>query len=442
MRDEAANIRSGTATPLPTAKSPLFREEILALQSGPKLGTVLLDPRPSWRVAAIGAGICAVGLILLLIFGAYTRKETLRGWLIPQGGIVAVLPPQAGVVKGLHVSEGMSVEKGQPLLTIATDLETKKFGSTSDAVIRQLEGQRAALVAQRESTLAMTDEQIRAAEQRLRDGRDEFGALASEIDLQKSRIGIASGALSRARQLRSEAIISLTTLGRYEAELIDERSRLAALERQRLQLRRDIVDLSATLEQLPQQRAMKAGESDEKIAAIDQQMAEAEARREIVLQATQKGTVTAIQTGLGAAVGPDSPTMTIVPAGEDLRAELFATSRAVGFIKVGTKVLLRYHSYPYQNFGYYRGEVLSVSKTSTSTSELPKNLAGLSEFYGTNVPVFRVNVKLERQSVDAYGKQVPLQAGMQVDADILIERHSLMAWLFYPILSRTGAWVQ
>ncbi len=442
MRDEAANIRSGKATPLPTAKSPLFREEILALQNGPKLGTVLLDPRPSWRVAAIAAGVCAIGLILLLIFGAYTRKETLRGWLIPQGGIIAVLPPQAGVVRELHVSEGATVEKDQPLLTIATDLETKKFGSTSDAVIRQLEGQRAALVAQRESTLSMTDEQIRAAEQRLRDGRDEFSALASEIALQKSRIGIAGSALSRARQLRSEAIISLTTLGKFEAELIDERSRLAALERQRLQLRRDIVDLSATLEQLPQQRSMKAGESDEKIAAIDQQMAEAESRREIVLQATQKGTVTAIQTGLGAAVGPDSPTMTIVPAGEDLRAELFATSRAVGFIKVGTKVLLRYHSYPYQNFGYYQGEVLSVSKTSTSTSELPKNLAGLSEFYGTNVPVFRVNVKLERQSVDAYGQQVPLQAGTQVDADILIERHSLMAWLFYPILSRTGAWVQ
>jgi membrane fusion protein len=42
--------------------------------------------------------------------------------------------------------------------------------------------------------------------------------------------------------------------------------------------------------------------------------------------------------------------------------------------------------------------------------------------------------------VRAYGQPVPLQPGMQLDADVLLERRRLIEWVFDPIFTLTGAW--
>jgi membrane fusion protein len=44
-------------------------------------------------------------------------------------------------------------------------------------------------------------------------------------------------------------------------------------------------------------------------------------------------------------------------------------------------------------------------------------------------------VRLDRQTVDAFGRQVALQPDMMVQADIVLERRSLMEWLLEPLHS-------
>jgi membrane fusion protein len=53
-------------------------------------------------------------------------------------------------------------------------------------------------------------------------------------------------------------------------------------------------------------------------------------------------------------------------------------------------------------------------------------------------PAYRVTVRLDRQTVDAFGRQVALQPDMTVQADIVLEGRSLLAWLFEPLLSIRG----
>jgi membrane fusion protein len=53
-------------------------------------------------------------------------------------------------------------------------------------------------------------------------------------------------------------------------------------------------------------------------------------------------------------------------------------------------------------------------------------------------PVYRVDVKLERQHVIALGKEIALRPGMLVNADILLERRTLLEWLFEPVLQLRG----
>ena len=50
-------------------------------------------------------------------------------------------------------------------------------------------------------------------------------------------------------------------------------------------------------------------------------------------------------------------------------------------------------------------------------------------------PVYKVNAKLNTQTILAYGKRIPLQAGMKLNADILVDKRSLIEWLLEPLLS-------
>ncbi|MBY0237030.1 MAG: secretion protein HlyD, partial [Burkholderiaceae bacterium] len=60
--------------------------------------------------------------------------------------------------------------------------------------------------------------------------------------------------------------------------------------------------------------------------------------------------------------------------------------------------------------------------------------AAMSQGPGSE-PLYRITVKLDRQTVSAYGQAQPLAAGMQLDADVMLERRRLIEWIFEPILS-------
>ena len=50
-------------------------------------------------------------------------------------------------------------------------------------------------------------------------------------------------------------------------------------------------------------------------------------------------------------------------------------------------------------------------------------------------PAYRVTVKIESQAVRTERAAVPLQPGMQLDADVWLERRRLVEWLFEPLLT-------
>jgi membrane fusion protein len=52
-------------------------------------------------------------------------------------------------------------------------------------------------------------------------------------------------------------------------------------------------------------------------------------------------------------------------------------------------------------------------------------------------PAYRVTVALESQSVNAYHQLVSLQAGMLLDADVLLDHRRLIEWVFDPLFSLT-----
>ena len=68
----------------------------------------------------------------------------------------------------------------------------------------------------------------------------------------------------------------------------------------------------------------------------------------------------------------------------------------------------------------------SISRTVLAPRDAPEAL-GLAE------PSFRVRAKLEEEFVQAYGEAMPLQAGMTLRADLILEDRTLWQVLTNPL---------
>lgn len=423
-----------------TAGQPLFRAEAVAEQQTRWLGTVLLAPRISHTLLALGALACAAAVLCLLFFGTFSRKARINGWLVPDRGLVRIVPAQPGVVAQLYVREGAEVRRGEPLLAISAEVQSQALGATREEIARRLIGRRESYVKERELQLQLQEQQSRELAARLGALRAEQDNLERERDLQRNRLRLAEGTAARERRLQEQGIIPVQRLEQAEQERLGQALVLRSLERNWAAIQGERLALEGELRNLPLRFRALVAEIDRGIGALEQELAESEARRQVVIPAPQDGTVTAIQAEPGGSVNTATPLLSVVPAGSALQAHLFSPSRAIGFVRPGQRVLLRYQAFPYQKFGHYQGTVASVSRSAISPGELPQQLSGLTSLHGATEPVYRITVDLASQTANAYGEAVPLQPGMQLEADVVIERRRLIEWVLDPLFTLTGKW--
>lgn len=437
VRTQAIDAGPGKAL---APKDPLFRPQVLVEQQSQWLGTVLLKPRPSQRWFTAIALVLTAGILSLLFCASYARKAHVGGWLVPEQGVARVFASQPGVVTNFFVKEGDAVRKGQPLVALSTEQQSVNLGDTQASIARAMAARRESLLQEGRQNQQLLKQQSKAITDRLTALSLEQAQLKEEIDLQRSRLQLAIKTEERQKDLVDRGFISQQQLQTAAEARIEQAAKLRALERNRMILQRDRLGLEGELRDLPIKFQAQDASIARNISVIGQELAEAEARREIVVPAPQDGTVSAVQVELGGGVKPAVPLLSIIPSGTRLEAHLYAPSRAIGFLQAGQRVLLRYQAYPYQKFGHYEGTISSIAKSAISPAELPPQLAGLVNAPGSTEAVYRVTVRLNTQDVTAYGKALRLQPNMQLDADIVLERRRLYEWVLDPLYSFTGKW--
>ncbi len=109
-----------------------------------------------------------------------------------------------------------------------------------------------------------------------------------------------------------------------------------------------------------------------------------------------------------------------------LRAELFVPMRTMGFVEVGQPVRLHFDAFPFRRFGTYAGEVVELGEV----VQRPKELSPLVM---REESPYRVSVRLAEQEISVFGKKVPLRSGMLLEAELILERRSLLGWLLEPL---------
>lgn len=391
------------------------------------------------------------------MFFSTTRKAQTSGVLLPDTGVIRVMSNQSGFVTEKRVSEGQLVKAGDVLFVLqnkqntehnianakgkegldgqVNDVAKNHIVDTQETISALLQKRRDSFTAELKQANVQTQQRLAALQNRLVDIKTASVRAQEQIVLQQQRVQIAEQNFKRFSDLQATHFISAAQLQDRQAELIDQRSRLADLQRAQVNHQRELsaaqaevseVNISAQREQVALRR---------NVSSLEQDLTEYQTRREFVVVAPQDGIVTAMTVELGQTVNANQALASILPSVAQLEAEIYAPSRAVGFVKPGMKVLLRYQAYPYQKFGQYGATVREVASTSLRPEELA--LPGAANG-GSGEPVYRIRLHLDKQDILAYGKTLPLKSGMLVDASVLLEERRLYEWVLEPLFSISG----
>ncbi|MGM1042473.1 MULTISPECIES: HlyD family secretion protein [Stenotrophomonas] len=257
----------------------------------------------------------------------------------------------------------------------------------------------------------------------------ELAQIESEIKRRGEQVRIGRETVSRYRSVEDQRYVSLVQINQQEQSTLEMVNAQQALQRQATSIRRSLTELEQRLAEIPQQRLSTKAASERDLAALRQEAIRMEADGELLLRAPVAGLVANRLVEAGQAVQAGRAILSLLPEGSKLRAQLLVPSSAIGFVKVGDRVLLRYQAYPYQKFGTHEGTVIRISRSALLKGK---------DSSDPNQSLYRVLVSLDRQDVLAYGNREPLRPGMQLEADIMGERRRLYEWLLEPLYSVTG----
>jgi membrane fusion protein len=386
------------------SKPPLFRQEVVEFQQQHRQwGRVVpMQPMPVRLMVWFISG-AALAVIAFLFVAQYARKETVIGYLAPMAGSARIFAPQQGIVSAVHVEQGERVNVGQPLLSITTDQIAANGEDVNATILATLDRQKQSLT-----------RQIAAEEKRGASDRERLTVQIQGLEAQIADIA-AQILLQREQRRREEA-------------LLEQKLSLNAVGQQLTERRSQLSEARFNLEQLPIVTAEKIQQLRNELSVAEQRTAEVNGRRAYIIRAPISGRVSSLQASVGQLADPRRLQLQIIPGESALQAELFIPARAIGFVELGQRVRILYDAFPYQHYGTYRGRIVSVSQTILTSTDVavPVTLTG---------PSYRAVVALERPDIDAYGKRIPLQPDMQLRADIILERRTLVDWILNPLLS-------
>jgi len=348
----------------------LFREQALAAQQTKWLGDIVLVRPLSFTFLTAFAVALASIICAFLVWGSYTKHSTVSGQLIPDTGLIKVFAPQSGIVIEQHVKEGQQVKAGEVLYVLSSERQSSTQGAIQAAISSQVEQRQASLRDEMQKTRQLQQEERAGLNNKIAALGNELAKLDNQIAGQQDRVKLAQEALQRYQGLLQQDYISKEQFQQKQEDLLDQKNRQQSLERDRITVGRELSAQQTELSGLSLKQQNQLAQIDRTLTSTGQELTESEAKRRIAVTAPESGTATAVIADAGQSVDGNRPLVSIVPAGAALRAELYAPSRAIGFVRTGDQVLIRYQAYPYQKFGHQKGVVESVAKTALPNNEL------------------------------------------------------------------------
>lgn len=244
----------------------------------------------------------------------------------------------------------------------------------------------------RQNEIAQTQAQVLASQDEIAARQSEIAAIRDDIAAQQAEIN----------------------------RLTDEEQRLTvAIDRAREQLQNTV---AANERQLRQSIA----ENQKQMTRLDSQLTRAKQQLDYQeIRAPVDGVVFDLEPNAeGFVVRDTEPVMKIVP-NTKLVASVYVTNKDIGFVREGMEVELQFDAFPATEFGTIPGELVSIGEDVLEPTQT-------RQFYA-----FPVTIELDRQAFEIGDKEIPLQSGMAVNANISIRKRTVMSIFTDRFLNKT-----
>ncbi|MEC7737842.1 MAG: HlyD family efflux transporter periplasmic adaptor subunit [Cyanobacteriota bacterium] len=303
-----------------------------------------------------------------------------KGKLQPIDDVKVVQMPLGGVLKEMLVKDGERVRKDQILLRLDNEATLERAKSTSEE-IRAKEAQLKLKQIELERYLSLNDARMRVLKRKL----DLHKTILARLE-RLSKLG-ASPELQYLQQVNEVAEVE----GELETTVIVRERQLAILNQSVEKLKGELADLKGKLTEITVNIRYKD------------------------IRSPVDGVVFDLKpTGLGYVAQSSEPVMKIVPY-DALLAKINIDSADIGFVRAGKQVDISIDSFPANDFGVIEGTIDRIG-----SDALPPNQR--ENFYR-----YPAMIKLNTQQLKLRsGKQLPLQAGMSLTANIKLRK---VTWL-------------
>jgi len=418
-----------TATNLaatPAERAPLFRQEVVE-RNWEILESRGLMPQPPRHATLVIAVLTVVFAAAGIFFarGGFPRVEFAPGYLEPTAGVVRMRAPRQSIIGAIYVKDGQRVVSGETLVTLQSG-QTMESGAAAEAEIAaQLDSQHRDLEAQieRESDWRRVEE--RHLSVTCEDLAREIDLLAASMETQQQQLTLTQQHADRIRALAEQGTVSRDELQRRGLAVLSQRLAVQNAEREIASKRAQLVAARIAIEQFPTTANERMRTLRDALANVQQKLIELEARRAVVVRAPLSGRIAAIPVFVGAAVDSGSLIATIIPDESELRARLFVPTRAIGKVRTGQTVSIRYDAFPYQKYGTFKGQIENVSNSVI----LPQEVEKVSPVKLTE-PAYVLDVAIRRQSVMLGGdREAALRPDMLLTATIETDQRTILAWI-------------
>jgi membrane fusion protein len=409
----------------------LFRRQAVDHQRQRFHGAIVLTRSP-WQTAVAAFFVLLVlALVVFACTQGFARKESVGGVLMPAGGVLRLVAPQAGVVVATPAAQGTRVAAGQAVVALSTE-QASASGPTQEAVARSLALRQGSLGDELQQQGLQVRQQAASLDARVGAVAAGLAQQEREIALQRERVQLVRDVAGRYPDLVRSGAVSPVEAAEKQTELLDQQARLSEMERARGAAQAELATLRADRASLPLQAGRESAQMRREVQALAQAQAENESRRGNQVLAPQAGEIAALLAAPGQSVAAGQTLATLLPAGAALEAELWVPTRSAGFVRAGMPVWLRVDAFPYSRYGQLAAHVREVSRSAVAARDLGD---GNESAAGAPDNVFRVVVTLDPDAPGdaALAWRASLKAGMHVQASLVAERRTLVEWALEPL---------
>lgn len=385
-------------------------------------------PRPWAWLSFLCIGICTATCVFCWNT-QYARKETVRGWLVSEQGVVRVTHSNSAIVESVKRKAGDSVRRGDTIARFSNEETLGNGEAFASGILAELRDE----LAQTDSRELLLREEVTAKhvalDQQVRGIAHEIADTKEQMREQYARVTRAAANLDRLKLARDSGALTETEFLRQQDEVAAMRLSMGRLRQESSKLNRERQQLLAAQSGLSFELKNGLASLATARAELRQRITIQEQRRLVVLQAPIDGTLATLDVVAGTRVRPQQLISTIVPERSQLAADVYVPSRAIGLIKEGQTVQLLYDAFPHEQFGVASGRVDSIAGFVSLPADVPQT-------FGVREASYKVRIAVDADHVTDQTGRYALRPGMLLAAEVVLEKRTLAQWLLAPLRAR------